>query len=124
MADNDQKIIDLDKIYAWQREFAREREWEQFHTPKNLAMALAVEASEVVELFQWLKDDEAKALSKNPPQKERVADELADVFYYLARLADTMDIDLNRAIWVKFAKNAAKYPVEQARGNAKKYTEF
>jgi NTP pyrophosphatase (non-canonical NTP hydrolase) len=102
--------------------FARERDWEQFHTPKNLAMALSVEASEVVELFQWLTVAESRKL---PESKVRdLADELADTYIYLLKLADQFGIDLNQAATAKLKKNAVKYPVSKARGSAKKYTEL
>ncbi len=99
--------------------FVRERDWEQFHTPKNLAMAMSVEASEVVELFQWLTP--AQSAKLGPELKEQVADELADTFVYLLRLAHVCDIDLVEAAFRKMKKNAAKYPVEKARGRMAKY---
>lgn len=103
-------------------DFARERHWEQFHTPKNLAMALSVEASEIVEIFQWLTEEQSKAL---PPNKvQHLREELADTFIFLLKLADHYNVDLFDAAHEKLAKNAAKYPVEKAKGNAKKYNEF
>src|SRR5579862_4063509 len=94
--------------------FAKEREWDQFHTPKNLAMAMSVEASEVVELFQWLTPAQSARLDAQ--MKEQVSDELADTFVYLLRLAHVCGIDLVEAAFRKMEKNAAKYPVEKARG--------
>jgi NTP pyrophosphatase (non-canonical NTP hydrolase) len=104
------------------RRFAAERDWDQFHSPKNLAMALSVEASELLEHFQWLTEDESRSL----PQAElaKVREELADVLLYLIRLADKLGIDLLSAATDKMAINAAKYPVEAARGSRKKYTEL
>lgn len=104
------------------KRFARERDWEQFHTPKNLAMAMSVEASEVVELFQWLTETESCDL----PQKKvrELADELADTYIYLLKLADRFGIDLNHAAAAKLRKNAVKYPASKAKGSAKKYTEL
>ncbi|MCU0974751.1 MAG: nucleotide pyrophosphohydrolase [Steroidobacteraceae bacterium] len=104
------------------RDFAAERDWEQFHTPKNLAAALAVEAGEVLEHFQWLTPEQSLALPE--AERARVALELADVLLYLLRLADRSGIDLERAAWEKLALNAGKYPVDKARGSARKYTEL
>ena len=112
-------IVDL---AARLREFAREREWEQFHGPKNLAMALAVEAAELMEHFQWLTERQSGELSS--AAKEQVATELADVFIYTVRLADRLGVDLEPAVEAKILANAAKYPIEKSRGNAKKYSEL
>lgn len=104
------------------RDFAREREWDVFHSPKNLAMALNVEAGELLEHFQWLTEDQSKAL---PPEvKAQVAEEIADVFLYLLQLSDKLGLDVVEAAKGKLLKNASKYPVQKARGNSKKYTEL
>ncbi|WP_077728666.1 nucleotide pyrophosphohydrolase [Methylocaldum sp. 14B] len=103
------------------REFARDRDWDQFHSPKNLAIALSVEAAELLERFQWLKDDESHRLAENPEDYRAVREEIADVLIYLLRLADLMSIDLEEAVQEKMLKNAEKYPVELAKGNAVKY---
>lgn len=105
------------------REFARAREWHRYHTPKNLAMALIVEAAELVEHFQWLTPAESQSLPDGD-KREAIRDELADVLIYLIELADTLDVDLAAAARAKIAKNALKYPVDKARGNAKKYDEL
>jgi NTP pyrophosphatase (non-canonical NTP hydrolase) len=97
------------------RDFANERDWDQFHSPKNLAMALAVEAAELLEHYQW------QEAAENPA---KVREEVADVLLYLIRLADRLDIDLAAAARDKIALNAQKYPVEKARGSARKYTEL
>ena len=102
--------------------FAAARDWERFHSPKNLAMALSVEAAELVEEFQWLTETESTQLE--PERKERVRLELADVFIYLLRLADRLDVDLTRAAEDKIALNERKYPVERVRGDARKYSEY
>lgn len=102
------------------REFADARDWAQFHTPKNLAMALIGEAAEVVEHFQWRTPEASAALP--PEDHDAVAMELADVLLYLIRLADVMDIDLADAAERKLALNALRYPAEKARGRADKYT--
>ena len=101
------------------REFAAARDWDQFHTPRNLATALAVEAAELLEPFQWL--DEAGARDLPPDTRAAVEQEMADVLLYLVRLADRLDVDLEQAAHAKIALNAVKYPVEKARGSAKKY---
>lgn len=104
------------------RDFARERDWEQFHSPKNLAAALAVEAAELLEIFQWLTEAQSASLSER--QSAAAQEELADVFLYVLRLADRLGIDLVEAAHRKMALNAEKYPVDRARGRADKYTEL
>lgn len=101
------------------RDFAAARDWMPFHTPKNLAMALAGEAGEVIEHFQWLTPEQSAALSAQT--REAVALELADVLLYLVRLADVLDIDLAQAAQRKLAINEQRYPIEAARGRADKY---
>ena len=102
--------------------FAAARDWEQFHSPKNLAMALSVEAAELVEEFQWLTEAQSKALDAE--RHERVRLELADVFIYLLRLADRLDVDLMRAADDKMALNERRYPADRVRGDSRKYTEY
>ena len=122
MTEPDTPIRDLDDLRERLRRFAAERDWERFHSPKNLATALIVEAAELVEHFQWLTEAESAAL---PPEKKAlVAEELADVLLYLVRLADKVGVDLLAAATDKLRRNAEKYPVATARGRAKKYTEF
>jgi len=104
------------------RRFAAERDWDQFHSPKNLAMALSVEAAELLEHFQWLSDVESSAL--NPETRAKVSEELADVLLYLVRLADKLDVNLALAASDKLKVNAAKYPSDRARGTSKKYSEL
>jgi len=104
------------------REFAHARQWEQFHSPKNLAMALIVEAAEMVEHFQWLSEEQSRAL---PPEKlKEVEQEMADIFIYLIRIADGIGVNLEEAAWRKIELNEEKYPIEQARGSAKKYSDY
>ncbi|MCP2259421.1 MazG nucleotide pyrophosphohydrolase domain-containing protein [Streptoalloteichus tenebrarius] len=105
-------------------EFAAAREWERFHTPKNLAMALAGEAGELVAELQWLTDEEIRAALAEGPLRDRLADEAADVLLYLVRLCSVCDIDLVAAAHAKIARNERRYPVELARGNARKHTEL
>lgn len=104
------------------REFAKARDWEQFHSPKNLAMALSVEVAEIVEHFQWLTEEQSKNLPNDKLGKVEI--ELADTFIYLIRLADKLGIDLFVAAQSKIEINKQKYPVGKAKGNARKYTEF
>jgi dCTP diphosphatase len=102
--------------------FVAERNWAQFHTPKNLAMAMIVEAAELVEQFQWDTPLESQQLA--PEKREAVAHELADTFVYLLRLAEVLEIDLIDAANKKIALNALKYPVDKARGSNAKYTDY
>ena len=104
------------------REFAQARDWDQFHSPKNLSMALSVEVSEIVEHFQWLTEEQSKNLPKD--KLAEVETELADTLIYLIRLADKLDIDLIEAADRKIELNEKKYPEDKAKGNAKKYTEL
>lgn len=104
--------------------FARERDWEQFHSPKNLSMALAAEAGELMEHFLWIEAKDSAAPLADPKKREHIEDEIADVVIYALEFANIAGIDLAKAIEAKLAKNAAKYPVEKARGSAKKYTEL
>jgi dCTP diphosphatase len=101
------------------RAFAAERDWDQFHSPRNLATALAVEAAELLEPFQWLDDEQGRNLP--PDARAAVEEELADVLLYLVRLADKLGIDLEAAARAKILRNAEKYPVEKSRGSARKY---
>jgi NTP pyrophosphatase (non-canonical NTP hydrolase) len=104
------------------REFAAERDWEQFHSPKNLAMALSVEAAELLENFQWLSEEQSTRLDSD--QATKVRHEMADVLLYLIRLADKLDLDLGNAALEKMELNARKYPVEKSRGTSRKYTDL
>lgn len=104
--------------------FATERDWAQFHSPKNLVMAMTGEVGELNELFQWLTEQQSKELVDDPKAKRRVAEELADVLFYLVRTASVMGIDLNEAAVDKLALNEEKYPAEKARGSNKKYSEI
>jgi NTP pyrophosphatase (non-canonical NTP hydrolase) len=104
------------------RRFASERDWDQYHSPKNLAAALCVEAAELLEHFQWRTDEESKSLPVENLAK--VKEELADVLLYLIRLADKLNVDLLEAAISKLAMNAQKYPVDKARGNSRKYTDL
>ncbi len=112
----------LEQLRDRLREFVRERDWEQFHSPKNLAMAMIVEAAELVEHFQWLTEHESRVIPES--KREQVAHEIADTFIYLLRMSDVLGIDLIDAAHAKMALNAAKYPAEKVRGSNAKYTEY
>ena len=103
------------------RRFAADRDWSQFHSPKNLASALTVEAAELLEHFQWLTEEQSGNLA--PDARGAVAQELADVFLYLVQLADKLDVDLIEAARDKLALNARKYSVERSRGHSRKYNQ-
>ena len=104
------------------RKFRDDRDWKQFHDPKNLAVSISIEAAELLELFQWKTGDEASRFATE--NKERVSEEIADVAIYLVELADITGIDLAKAIEAKLEKNAKKYPVDKARGVSTKYTDL
>ena len=118
------QTFDLDAVQRFQREFAAARAWEPFHTPKNLAMMLAGEAGELLEIFQWLTPEESARVADTPKGKEAVEHELADLLAGVIRLADVLGIDLPQALWAKLCLNEQKYPVALARGNARKHTEL
>jgi NTP pyrophosphatase (non-canonical NTP hydrolase) len=104
------------------REFVSERDWDKFHTPKNLATALSVEASELLEPFQWLVSGDKSELDE--AKETAIRHEMADVLVYLVRLADKMDVDLFQAVLEKMALNRQKYPVDKVRGDSRKYSEY
>lgn len=113
---------DLNTLKQRLREFAEARDWDQFHSPKNLSMALSAEVAEIVEHFQWLTEEQSKKLPQN--KLDEVKTELADTLIYLIRLADKLDIDLLAVAQSKIEVNERKYPVDKAKGSAKKYTEY
>lgn len=117
-------MMNVERIQQQLRIFAKERDWDQFHTPKNLASALAVEAAELLEIFQWLTDEQALAVRGDSRRMCKVEEEIADVTLYLLRLADVLSLDLQDAVDRKIQVNAEKYPVEKSHGNAKKYNEL
>jgi NTP pyrophosphatase (non-canonical NTP hydrolase) len=117
-----ERPMSLEELRGALRRFASDRDWDQFHSPKNLAIALSVEAAELLEHFQWILDTDSSSLAQD--RHAKVREEIADVLLYLVRLADKLNIDLLAAATEKLQINAAKYPVEKARGSSKKYTEF
>ncbi len=120
----DGPLVDVVRLQQAIALFARERDWDQFHTPKNLTMALTAEVGELVELFQWLSEGASRRVAHDPATARRVRDEIADVLVYLVRLAAVLGVDLDEAVRTKLATNAVKYPADRARGNAKKYSEL
>lgn len=115
--------MDIDDLQRRLDEFATERDWNQFHTPKNLAMALAGEAGELLEIFQWLAGDQSTKTNLSDDQLARTEEEIADVVIYALRLCDKLEIDLEHAILEKMEKNAQKYPVSLSKGSATKYSD-
>ena len=115
-------MTELETLRDELRKFSAARDWEQFHSPKNLAMALAAEAGELLEVFQWLTEEQSRNLE--PKALAAVSEEIADVLLYLVRLGDQLGIDPVAAAQRKLAENERKYPADKARGNARKYTEL
>ncbi len=113
---------ELESLRQRLAEFAAERDWDQFHAPKNLAMALIAECAELVEHFQWLNEDQSAALS--PEKRAAVRLEIADILIYLVRISDKLNIDLLAAAWEKIAINEERYPAEQVRGDARRANEY
>jgi NTP pyrophosphatase (non-canonical NTP hydrolase) len=106
------------------KEFCEVRDWDQFHNAKELAIALSIEASELLEIFRWKTPEEVDALFKNEEKKEHIEEEMADVLYFLARLAQRYNIDLSEALDKKIDKNEKKYPIDKFKGSNKKYNEI
>lgn len=116
--------MNIQDIQSKIRKFVRERDWEKFHSPKNLAMALGGEAGELLELFQWLDEKESFKVMADEKSAERVKHELADIAVYVLRMCDVLSISLEDAILEKLKVNEAKYPRHLSQGNAKKYTDL
>ena len=115
-------MSDFQRLSDKARAFAEARDWDKFHSPKNLTMALGAEVSELLDLFQWL--TEAQSYELTPEQHRAAAHEIADVQIYLLRLADKLGVDIPKAVEEKMAINEARYPADQARGSARKYTAY
>jgi NTP pyrophosphatase (non-canonical NTP hydrolase) len=118
------ETLNVGALIAAQRAFVAERKWDKFHTPKNLSMALTGEAAELLEIFQWLSEAESREVMKNPVRARAVTDELADIFFYVLRIADTLNIDLEQAFTAKMIQNRAKYPVTPQKRLTKKQREL
>ncbi len=121
-AAGDAQVDPLESVRARIRAFRDERDWMQFHNPKNLAASIVIEAGELLELFQWTNMEESEQLGRD--KRQQISDEIADVAVYVIELADNLGIDLIAAIHQKMDANALKYPVERARGRSTKYTEL
>ena len=118
------RLVDVQGLAQALAEFARERDWDQFHSPKNLVMALTGEVGELSEVFQWMTEEASTGAATDPKTAQAVRDEMADVLLYLVRLADVLGVDLNAAVQAKLRTNATKYPGDKARGSSAKYTEM
>ena len=116
--------MDIKKLEKQLERFADERDWEKFHTPKNLVMALSGEAGELTEIFQWLTVEESKKIVQSEEIMQKVKDEVADIQIYLIRLSHKLGIDIETAVVNKMKKNENNYPVHLAKGSAKKYTDY
>lgn len=116
--------IDVDKLNDILDKFISDRDWDQFHSIKNLSMALSVETSELVEIFQWLTEDDSNKVTESEKLKVKVEEELADIFIYLLRIAKKSNVDLEEAVISKIKRNSEKYPVEKSKGSSRKYTDF
>lgn len=119
-----QPLVDVSGLAAALEVFATEREWAQFHSPKNLVMALTGEVGELTEIFQWMGEDASRGAAFDPRTAQGVRDELADVMLYLVRLSAVLGVDLDAAVRDKLEANRLKYPVDKARGSSRKYTEI
>ena len=117
-------LVDVGQLAAALERFAAERNWAQFHSPKNLVMALTGEVGELSEIFQWMDEEQPKDAARHPDTAQAVQDELADVLMYLVRLASVLGVDLDAAARQKLEQNNRKYPVEKARNSSKKYDQF
>ncbi|EKF8202668.1 nucleotide pyrophosphohydrolase [Pseudomonas aeruginosa] len=117
-------LVDVGQLAAALERFAAERNWAQFHSPKNLVMALTGEVGELSEIFQWMDEEQSKDATRHPDTAQAVQDELADVLMYLVRLASVLGVDLDAAARQKLEQNNRKYPVEKARNSSKKYDQF
>lgn len=118
------KELNLEKLMKDINQFSEDRDWDKFHSVKNLTMALSVEASELVEIYQWLSEDQSNNAKSDSRLKSKSEEEIADIFIYLLRIVGKLDIDLERAVTNKLKLNAEKYPVELSRGNSKKYNDL
>lgn len=117
-------VMNIEMLQEKIREFVRERDWEKYHNPKNLSMALAGESGELLEIFQWLTSEESNQVMEDPKTAIRVRNEIADICVYLLRLADKLQISLEAAVLEKLALNEKKYPTHLSKGVATKYTDF
>ncbi|MBJ9976791.1 nucleotide pyrophosphohydrolase [Pseudomonas sp. S75] len=117
-------LVAVESLAAALQAFADDREWNQFHSPKNLVLALTGEVGELCEVFQWMGDAQALSAASHPKTAQAVRDELADVLMYLVRLSSVLGVDLNEAVTQKLASNERKYPVDKAKGTSEKYDQL
>jgi len=106
------------------KKFVDDRDWAKYHNPKDVAVSITIEAAELVEIFQWVKDTEQDKITGDSAKMQRLKDELADVLIYCVSLANILDIDIGQAVFQKIAKNEGKYPVDRIKGNYRKYKEL
>ncbi|MET3458575.1 nucleotide pyrophosphohydrolase [Pseudomonas kilonensis] len=118
------QLIDVKNLAASLQRFADDRDWQQFHSPKNLLLALTGEVGELCEVFQWMSEADSVAAAKHPATAQAVKDELADVLMYLVRLSSVLGVDLNEAVASKLSLNEQKYPVDKAKSTSKKYDQL
>lgn len=116
-----ENYVDIGVLAARLEAFSAARDWEQFHSPKNLVMALTAEVGELNEVFQWLNEEASKKLDSDPVALKQAEEEISDVLMYLVRLIDVLGIDINQAIQRKLAINEERYPADQVRGSSAKY---
>ncbi|MDD5099076.1 MAG: nucleotide pyrophosphohydrolase [Candidatus Colwellbacteria bacterium] len=116
--------ITLQEIKSRIKQFIKERDWEQFHSPKNISMSIAIEAAELMEHFQWLTIEQSKQLLKNKKKREEIEDELADIAIYIIDFCNLFNIDIGKSIVRKLDKSAKKYPVYLVKGKSHKYTYY
>jgi dCTP diphosphatase len=119
-----ERLVNVENLSASLQRFADDRDWQQFHSPKNLLMALTGEVGELCEIFQWMSEDDSVGAAKRPETAQAVKDELADVLLYLVRLASVLGVDLNEAATKKLALNGQKYPIDKAKSTSKKYDQL
>lgn len=122
--DSPAPLLDISRLADALQRFADDRDWQQFHSPKNLLLALTGETGELCEIFQWMSEVDAKDAAKRPETAQAVRDELADVLMYLVRLSSVLGVDLNDAVTSKLALNGQKYPVDKAKSTSKKYDQL
>ena len=118
------QLVNVENLAASLQRFADERDWQQFHSPKNLLLALTGEVGELCEIFQWMSEADSTGAAKRPETAQAVKDELADVLMYLVRLGSVLGVDLNEAVTSKLTLNGQKYPVDKAKSTSKKYDQL
>lgn len=118
------KPISFEAMKEYSRKFVEDREWTNFHTPKNIAIGISVEAAELLEIFQWLTENQSFAIKNDLRQLQKVKDEIGDILHLLIRISTLLDIDLGQSFLEKMKKNEEKYPIHLSKGKANKYSEL